>query len=168
MTTITLLIASQFQEKIIDSQYKSTDDDCNLICLCAILLIWYKVPPGSFQPKVHTKWNQGLRNKGEINNKTLQSQPDKICLMYLLNHISKCSKYTCFSRWMLCARLPARFASTIGPIQFRGSVEFQFSTNLSFMGLKHAQPCFSIAGNLRLEFVASERLQFYKTISYEY
>ena len=66
---------------------------------------------------------------------------------------------------MLCARLPARFASTIGPIQFRGSVEFQFTTNLSFMGLKHAQPCFSIAGNLRLEFVASQRLQFYMTIS---
>ena len=57
---------------------------------------------------------------------------------------------------MLCARLSAGFASIIGPIRFWGSVEFQFTTNLSFMGLKHAQPGFSIAGNLRLESVASQ------------
>ena len=119
---------------------------------------------GVFNPRFTPSETKVYETKEKSTIKTLQSQPDKICLMYLLNHISKCSKYTCSSRRMLCARLPAGFASTIGPIQFRGSVEFQFSTNLSFMGLKHAQPCFSIAGNLRRESVVSQRRQFYMTI----
>ena len=65
------------------------------------------MPPESFQPKVHTKWNQDLRNKGEINNKTQQNEPDKVFVfgyIHLLNHNSKCSKYINVSRDECCVR----------------------------------------------------------------